>query len=86
MERVYSFNPTSFSLVTGIEAPVWTELVSTEAALDNRIWPRLAAVAEIAWTPQPDRNYSQFRVRMGSLKTHMDEMGIHYYAEPQLGW
>jgi hexosaminidase len=86
MERVYSFNPTNFSLVTGIEAPVWTELVSTEAALDNRIWPRLAAVAEIGWTLQADRNYAEFIVRMSNLKSHLDAMGINYYAEPQLGW
>lgn len=86
LERVYSFDPTGFAQVKGIEAPVWTELVSTESALDNRIWPRLAAVAEIGWTPQEDRNYIQFRVRMGSLKAHLDAFGIEYYAEPQLGW
>lgn len=86
LERVYSFDPTKFSLVTGIEGPVWTELVSTESALDNRIWPRLAAVAEIAWTAQAERNYTQFRTRMGSLKSHLDAFGIQYYAEPQLGW
>lgn len=86
LERVYSFDPTKFSLVKGIEGPVWTELVSTESALDNRIWPRLAAIAEIAWTAQADRNYAQFRTRMGSLKSHLDAFGIQYYAEAQLGW
>lgn len=86
LERVYSFNPANFSQVKGIEAPVWTELVSTEAALDNRIWPRLAAVAEIGWTVQEDRNYLQFQTRMGSLKGHLDDMEINYYAEPDLGW
>ncbi len=86
LERVYSFNPQKYSLVTGIEAPVWSEVVTSEAALDNRIWPRLAAVAEIAWTNQSARNYQEFTQRMKALKPYFDGAGIQYYAEPQLGW
>ncbi len=86
MERIYSFNPQKYSLVTGIEAPVWSEVVTSEAALDNRIWPRLAAVAEIAWTQQSARNYQQFTLRLKELKPYFDKAGIQYYREPQLGW
>jgi hexosaminidase len=86
LERVYSFNPQKYSLVTGIEAPVWSEVVTSEAALDNRIWPRLAAVAEIAWSNQSARNYQEFTQRMKALKPYFDKAGIQYYAEPQLGW
>lgn len=86
LERVYSFNPTQFSLVVGVEGPVWTELVTTEADLDNRLWPRLGAIAEIAWTAQANRHYAQFVHRLGSLQAHLDQMQIHYYKEPQLGW
>lgn len=86
LERVYSFNPEMYSLVTGIEAPVWSELITSEAALDNRIWPRLAAVAEIGWSKQSDRNYARFTNRLSSLKTHFDHWGVKYYAEPDLKW
>lgn len=86
LERVYSFNPKNYSLVTGIEAPVWSELITSEAALDNRIWPRLAAVAEIAWSKQSDRQYDQFTQRLSSLKPMFDKWGVNYYKEPQLGW
>lgn len=86
LERVYSFNPEKYSLVTGIEAPVWSELVTTEAALDNRIWPRLSAVAEIGWSKQSDRNYAQFTNRLSRLKAHFDHWGVKYYAEPDLKW
>lgn len=86
LERVYSFNPQKYSLVTGVEAPVWSELIKTEDALDNRIWPRLAAVAEIGWSKQADREYSQFTKRLSSLKPMFDKWGVSYYKEPQLGW
>lgn len=86
LERVYRFDPTGFSLVKGIEAPMWSELVSTEAAADNRLWPRTAAVAEIAWTAQADRDYDEFLIRLAALKNHLDALEIQYYEEPQLGW
>lgn len=86
LERVYSFNPAKYSLVTGIEAPVWSELITSETALDNRIWPRLAAVAEIAWSKQSDRQYNQFTQRLSSLKPMFDKWGVSYYKEAQLGW
>jgi hexosaminidase len=86
LERVYSFNPEKYSLVTGVEAPVWSELITSEAALDNRIWPRLSAVAEIGWSKQSDRNYAQFINRLSDLKAHFDHWGVKYYAEPDLKW
>jgi len=86
LERVYSFNPENYSLVTGVEAPVWSELITSEVALDNRIWPRLAAVAEIGWSKQSDREYNQFTKRLSSLKPTFDKWGVSYYKEAQLGW
>lgn len=86
LERVYSFNPEKYPLVAGIEAPVWSELLTSEAALDNRIWPRLAAVAEIGWSKQSDREYSQFIQRLSSLKPVFDKWGVSYYKDPQLEW
>lgn len=86
LERVYSFNPQKYALVKGIEAPVWSEVITSEAALDNRLWPRLAAVAEIAWTNPAARNYQQFLLRLSDLKPYFTQAGINYYPEPQLGW
>lgn len=86
LERVYSFNPERYSLVSGVEAPVWSELVATEAALDNRLWPRLAAVAEIAWSEQADRSCAQFTERLSSLKAHFDRWGVSYYQDADLDW
>jgi hexosaminidase len=86
LERIYSFNPQQYSLVHGIEAATWSEVIKTEAELDNRIWPRLAAVAEIAWSKQSDRDYQQFILRLSELKPYFDREGIAYYAHPDLGW
>ena len=86
LERLYSFDPTPFKTAAGIEAALWTELVHTDEAADNRLWPRLAGAAEVAWSQAEQRNYEAFVQRMGALRPHLDAMGIQYHPEPDLGW
>lgn len=86
LARVYSFNPQSFPAAVGVEAALWSERVHTNATADNRLWPRLAAVAEVAWTPKSERDYTRFTERMGAMRARLDAFGIHYYPDPDLGW
>jgi hexosaminidase len=86
LKRVYSFDPTPFKTAVGVEAALWTEFVHTDAAADDHLWPRLAAVAEVAWSPAGQRSYDGFVQRMGALRPQLDALGIHYHAEPDLGW
>ncbi|TDK21503.1 hypothetical protein E2F46_14810 [Luteimonas aestuarii] len=86
LARVYGFDPTPFKTALGIEAALWTELVHTDEAADNRLWPRLAAAAEVAWSPADQRGYEGFVQRMGALRAHLDAMGIRYHREQDLGW
>lgn len=86
LARIYGFDPTPFKTAVGIEGALWSELVHTDAAADNRLWPRLAAVAEVAWSPAQRRGYAGFVQRMGALRPHLDALGIRYYPEPDLGW
>ncbi|MBN8790873.1 MAG: beta-N-acetylhexosaminidase [Stenotrophomonas nitritireducens] len=86
LARVYGFDPTPYRTAVGVEAALWTEFVHTDAAADDHLWPRLAAVAEVAWSPAERRGYAGFLRRMGALRPHLDALGIHYHAEPDLGW
>jgi hexosaminidase len=86
LERAYSFNPQAYPQAVGVEAAMWSELVHTDETADNRLWPRLAATAEVAWTREDNRDYTQFLERLSRLRPHFDQLGIQYYPEPQLGW
>ena len=86
LARLYSFDPAPFETAVGIEAALWTELVHTDEAADNRLWPRLAAAAELGWSPAAVRGYDGFVRRMGALRAHLDALGIGYHGEPDLGW
>ncbi|KAJ2646036.1 Glucosamine-6-phosphate isomerase (Glucosamine-6-phosphate deaminase) (GNPDA) (GlcN6P deaminase) [Coemansia sp. RSA 1250] len=58
-QHIYKFNPwanvteTERKLVVGAEVALWSEQ-SDETSLDNYLWPRSAAMAEIAWSGRTD--------------------------------
>lgn len=70
IEKVYSYNPVPVSLtheeaalIYGIQGNVWAEYIPTEQLNEHMIYPRILAIAEIGWSPQEKRNYTQFRTR-----------------------
>ncbi len=58
--------PAQFKQILGLQACVWTEHIGSVPELDNAIMPRLAALAETAWTPDAVRNFAQFQARLKS--------------------
>lgn len=73
--RAYDWDPATLvagvgeSDIVGIEAALWTEHVSSLEQIDELLFPRLAAAAEIAWSPAPGetaplRNWQSFSERV----------------------
>ena len=48
----------------GIEAPLWTENVRSESYLQFMLYPRLAAVAEVAWRQSANSSPAAFVKRL----------------------
>lgn len=70
----------------GVEGALWTEYVGTEAQVDLMTWPRLAALAEVAWTPAEKRGWRRFSNRLGFHGARLEALGLGYYASPELEW
>ncbi|HWT94349.1 MAG TPA: family 20 glycosylhydrolase [Solirubrobacteraceae bacterium] len=70
----------------GVEACLWTETVETLADVEEMLFPRLAAVAEVAWTPQARRGWDDFTVRIAAHRHRWAAEGTAYYPSRQLGW
>lgn len=50
--------------IIGIEACLWTELVPSFARAQHALFPRLAALSELAWSPASAHDWNGFLVRL----------------------
>jgi hexosaminidase len=65
------FTPQEQAHVIGIEAAVWTEFIETERYLQFMTFPRMLALAEIAWRAKGPRDEKEFSER---LAPHIDAL------------
>jgi hexosaminidase len=72
--------------ILGVEAPLWSETLPTLRDFEHMAFPRLAAVAEIAWSPAARRDWDGFRTRLGAQAPRWAALGINFYRSPQIGW
>ena len=72
--------------VLGVEAPLWTETVARRADIEYLMFPRLAGVAEIGWTPQRLRVWDDYRLRLAAQEPRWTALGINFYRSPQVPW
>ena len=56
------------------------------ADIDYLAFPRLAALAELGWSPGPTHNWTAFPARLGAQGPRWRPMGINYYRSSQVAW
>ena len=72
--------------ILGVEAPLWTETIVTVADMDTMLFPRLPGCAEIGWSPQENRRWEEYRLRLASHGQRLAMMGVNFYRSPQVAW
>lgn len=85
LERVYSYNPTPAALtpeeakhIKGVQANLWTEYIPTTEKVEYMAMPRMAALAEVAWTKPELKDWSDFKRRMEQQYQRYDAKNINY--------
>lgn len=85
MQGIYDFNPVPDGMteeqsrhVIGVQANLWTEHTRTDQRVEYQVYPRIAALSELAWTPAEGRNWQDFVTRMGPQYARYDRLGIDY--------
>jgi len=85
MQRVYAFDPVPAQLteaqrkhIIGVQANLWTEHTRTWERLQHNLFPRMAALAEIAWTPLERKSYDDFLSRLPAQLQRYKALGIAY--------
>lgn len=72
--------------VVGVEAAVFTETLATRSDLLVMLLPRLAAVAEVAWTPRSGRHWPGFADRVAALARVWERDGLVWHRSPGVEW
>jgi hexosaminidase len=72
--------------VLGIEAPLWGETVANVNDLEHMAFPRLAGVAELAWSAESDIDWEAYRRRLGAQSARWTALGVNYRRSPLVPW
>ncbi len=85
MQKIYAFDPVPGQLqpeqrrhVIGVQANMWTEHTRTWERLQHNLFPRMAALAEIAWTPLQRKDYDDFLKRLPAQLQRYRALDIAY--------
>ncbi|MFD2793433.1 family 20 glycosylhydrolase [Promicromonospora vindobonensis] len=74
------------SAIEGVSAAVWTETLPNRDDLFSMLLPRLAAVAETAWSRPGDKDWESFRSRVAVEAATWRREGARYHPTPQIDW
>ena len=67
------------TLVAGVQGQLWSETLTKEHYIDSMINPRLAALAEVAWSSNNRRNWSNFRSALFQSMQLTTKLGWNYH-------
>ena len=94
LDEAYLWEPTAIlsgvgeDEILGIEAPVWTETLATMTEVEFMVFPRITAIAELAWSPRPDagsaRDTVDFFARVAAVGQHLDALGVTHHRVPEV--
>ncbi|MDE2380729.1 MAG: family 20 glycosylhydrolase [Xanthomonadaceae bacterium] len=89
LAQVYAFEPVPKALnakqathILGVQANVWTEHMRSMARVQHALFPRIAALAEVAWSPAQARDYANFLQRLPAMLPRWQHAGIAYAQTP----
>ncbi|MFI6766806.1 beta-N-acetylhexosaminidase [Streptomyces sp. NPDC050355] len=91
-KRSYDWDPGGYlkgapeASILGVEAPMWTETLSTSAHLEYMAFPRLPGIAELGWSPASTHDWEAYKYRLAAQAPRWEALGINYYRSPEVPW
>jgi hexosaminidase len=73
------------SALLGVEAPLWSETAANMRDVEWLAFPRLVAIAEIAWS-KGERQWPEFAGRLGAQGPRWAALGINFFRSPKVPW
>lgn len=92
LETAYSWNPANTISgvgegdVLGVEGAFWGEFIRGVDQAQFFSFPRLLAIAETGWTPQSEKDTTEFLQRVGDSGPRMSLQGINFFPTATVEW
>lgn len=84
LKKVYSydpipetFTPEQAKLMYGVQANLWAEYIPTPEHMEYMIYPRILALAEVAWSAVANKDYDDFHARALKAVDELRAKGYH---------
>ncbi|PYP09418.1 MAG: beta-N-acetylglucosaminidase [Gemmatimonadetes bacterium] len=85
LDTVYAFEPVPAAFdaaqaahILGTQGQIWTEYQRTPKNVEYMVFPRLIALAEVAWTPRDLRNFADFSGRLSRHLARLSVLDVSY--------
>ncbi len=85
LKKVYSYEPVPKVLdaqaakhILGAQGNVWTEYIPNFKKVQYMVLPRMAALAEVVWTPAKEKNWPDFQRRINQHFLIYKALGYNY--------
>lgn len=89
LKDVYDYEPMPAALnpdeqrhVLGMQGNIWTEHARTEERVSKMLFPRVAAVAETAWSPAANKDWKSFADRLPAELGRYRALGLTFDETP----
>ena len=84
LKKVYSYDPVSVSLTTeqaklvyGVQGNLWVEYIPTPEQVEYMMYPRILALAEVAWSAPERKSWPDFHDRALKAVRELQAKGYH---------
>ncbi|MEO8227597.1 MAG: beta-N-acetylhexosaminidase [Gemmatimonadota bacterium] len=85
LDTVYAYEPTPATLeprfakhILGAQGQIWTEYLRDPKQVEYMALPRMAALAEVLWTPATGRSFADFSARLPMHEQRLRALDVHY--------
>jgi hexosaminidase len=85
LDQVYNWEPMPPALepdfqshILGVQAQLWTEYLPDPKAVEYMAFPRLSALAEVAWSPAAAKNIEDFRARLATHLARLSALNVNF--------
>ncbi len=92
LRTAYDWTPTTLlpgvgaSSILGLEGPLWAETLLTRQDYEYLAFPRLTAIAELAWSPAERVSWDDFRRRIAAHGARLAALGVNFARVPGVNW